>query len=116
MAEGDKNTSFFHKIAKQRSASCKLNYLKCDGLLLQDSEQIKQHVVGFFESLYSTPNTTVSNDLIESVIPKLVTEADNNMLTSIPSFAEIKEVVFRMCPNSAPGPDGFTGLFYQIWE
>lgn len=30
LAEGDKNTSFFHKIAKQRSASCKLNYLKCD--------------------------------------------------------------------------------------
>ncbi|KAK2655736.1 hypothetical protein Ddye_008788 [Dipteronia dyeriana] len=50
-------------------------------------------------------------------IPQLVTDNDNENLCRIPSFAEIKDTVYSMDPNSAPGPDGFSGSFYQhVWE
>jgi len=39
------------------------------------------------------------------------------MLIKCPDFSEIKNVVFNLNGNSAPGPDGFGGVFYHsCWE
>lgn len=52
-------------------------------------------------------------DIIDSVI----TLEENDNLCVIPGEKEIKDVVFSMDKNSAPGPDGFGGAFYQgCWE
>ncbi|MCI11013.1 RNA-directed DNA polymerase (Reverse transcriptase), partial [Trifolium medium] len=40
---------------------------------------------------------------------------DNHMLCKIPSAQEIKDVVFSMNADGAPGPDGFGGHFYQTY-
>lgn len=51
------------------------------------------------------------------VIPALVNEADNHFMTAIPSLEELKETVFEMSGDSAPGLDGFSGSFYQaFWD
>lgn len=34
------------------------------------------------------------------------------MLTATPTMEEVKEAVFNLCPDSAPGPDGFSGHFF----
>ena len=55
--------------------------------------------------------------MIEETIPSLISETTNNLLTMLPSTEEIKNVVFSMNRNSAPGPDGFGAFFYQTyWE
>lgn len=77
--------------------------------------EIESHVVEYFSSLYSQQSSHMDNGLIERVIPYLVSPSDNLMLTSIPSFEEIKSIVFSMKNNSAPGPDGFDCCFYQIY-
>jgi hypothetical protein len=54
---------------------------------------------------------------VEEVIPPLVTDEINNLLTATPSNSEIKAAVFALNKDSAPGPDGFGAFFYQhYWD
>lgn len=47
----------------------------------------------------------------------MVTMEQNEKLNSNPTREEIKHAVFGLNGDSAGGPDGFTGLFYQsCWE
>jgi hypothetical protein len=55
--------------------------------------------------------------LAEEVIPNLVTEEVNALLTVLPSHIEIKAVVFSLNKDGAPGPDGFGAFFFQhYWD
>jgi hypothetical protein len=42
-----------------------------------------------------------------------VTEFDNDLLTTPFTKEEVKNAVFNMEHNKAPGPDGFPAEFYQ---
>ena len=46
------------------------------------------------------------------VVSTLVISKDNSNVTRMPSFEEIRAVIFYMDPSSAPSPDGFTGRFF----
>ena len=46
-----------------------------------------------------------------------VTETENEILISAFTEIEVKEAVFQMEHNKAPGPDSFPAEFYQVfWE
>ncbi|KAL9670606.1 hypothetical protein QQ045_008160 [Rhodiola kirilowii] len=47
------------------------------------------------------------------MVPKLVTEEMNAMLTAPFTEGEVKRALFQMHPTKAPGLDGFPALFYQ---
>ncbi|CAL0306454.1 unnamed protein product [Lupinus luteus] len=114
---GDRNTSFFHKVAKIKSVTNSISFLKQGARILESQEGIADHVLNHFTELFGSQNNTVPNSLISDVIPQLVTVEDNLMLTSLPSTDEIKGAVFAMNGDGAPGPDGFGGGFFQeFWD
>ena len=46
-----------------------------------------------------------------------MTQEDNEVLTSEFTESEVKNIVFQMEHNKAPGPNGFPAEFYQVfWE
>lgn len=50
-------------------------------------------------------------------IPQVLTDEDNLELQKVPNAEEIKKAVFSLNPDSASGPDGFNGHFFQTtWE
>lgn len=104
-SQGDRNTKFFQKMATIRNVSKQITMLKCGYDILTSSADLEKHIVDYFESLFTGDNGCVNNGIIEDVIPKAVSEGDNEMLTSMPSMEEIKEAVFAMNTDSAPGPD-----------
>ena len=46
-----------------------------------------------------------------------MSQGDNESILALPTTDEVREVVFSISPDSAPGPDGFGAGFYQVcWE
>ncbi|XP_019431188.1 PREDICTED: uncharacterized protein LOC109338411 [Lupinus angustifolius] len=114
---GDRNTSFFHKITKIRQVFKSMSLLKDGDKLLTSQQEIATHVENYFKHLFSSPNDSSANGLINSVIPNMVSLEENNMLTSTPNPMEIKIAVDAMSGDGAPGPYGFGGCFYHaFWD
>ncbi|XP_019447354.1 PREDICTED: uncharacterized protein LOC109350586 [Lupinus angustifolius] len=114
---GDRNTSFFHKVAKIRHTTKAISMLNVGDRILENQEDIANHVLSYFTYLFVSQNNTTPNGLINDVITSLVNEHDNYMLTALPSSSEIKNVVFLMNGDGAPDPDGFGGNSYHaFWD
>ncbi|XP_057774946.1 uncharacterized protein LOC130993927 [Salvia miltiorrhiza] len=114
LVDGDRNTTFFHNMIKFRNRGFSIGHLKIDGVVVHDPDVIKTHVTDFFSSLFTEDRqTSVDLTELEANIDPWVSELQNRHLTSIPLVDEISASVFSMDANSSPGPDGFSGRFFQ---
>lgn len=113
--EGDRNTTYFHRLAKIKNASSLITSMKSGDITLNDPNEVSAHVVNHFSNLFSSNANVSQNDMVQEVIPKLITDRINNMLTLLPSFDEIKNAIFSLNKDSAPGPDGFGAIFFQTY-
>lgn len=75
-------------------------------------------MIAYYEELFKTshPNNVDLSD-VKEVIPNMVTDAQNLMLTAVPTPTDVKEAVFEMSAESAPSPDGYSGKFFkEVWS
>ena len=68
----------------------------------------------YAESISNVQDTSNMDDFIGTYIYELVSSEENMMLIKCPEFMEIKNVVFNLNGNNAPGPDGFGGVFLSF--
>ncbi|XP_042484689.1 uncharacterized protein LOC122064964 [Macadamia integrifolia] len=115
--QGDRCSKFFHISVKIRRMKNSIKSLKMvDGTLISDREQIKEYVAGYYEHFHKGTPLTNHMDLLQC-IPNVLEEWDRGRLDGIPSDSEIKNAVWDLDPDSAPGPDGFPGAFYKsCWD
>ena len=78
--------------------------------------QIKDIVVDYFHSLFSSSHPTKQSDIFETIKPSVTQEMNEQLLK--PFIREQVEVALhQMEPITAPGPDGMPPLFYQsFWN
>lgn len=120
LQEGDKNTAFFHACLKERSNSAVLHLKREDNTFVEEIEEVGAQAAVFYQSLYTSNSASSSNDRyanssflrLMDKVPRLVTEEQNQQLISLPDWSEILAAIKALNPDSAPGPDGFTGHFY----
>ena len=68
----------------------------------------------FFTTLFTSSNPSIPNNLDNLILPSLSQE-DKEMLSGLPSVDEIKNVVFSLGSNKAPGPDGILAHFFKFY-
>ncbi|XP_026378164.1 uncharacterized protein LOC113272560 [Papaver somniferum] len=87
-----------------------------DGNVLANQELIVQYLVNHFLKKFEYTLVEVADELLE-VIPKVINKDDERMLNVLPEEEDIKKIIFEMDPESAPGPDGFSCIFYRsCWD
>ncbi|XP_026428874.1 uncharacterized protein LOC113324799 [Papaver somniferum] len=78
--------------------------------------QLRNHVVQFYEDKFNGQDPVIEGDLFYFEHASISVE-ESNAMDMIPSPEEIKQAVFDLSADSAPGPDGFSGCFYRhCWD
>ncbi|XP_057779593.1 uncharacterized protein LOC130998178 [Salvia miltiorrhiza] len=116
--DGDRNTAFFHTMLRYKKKPHMISHLSIDDEVVYEQETIENHIINYFTKLFeedSQEELDITN--IEAIIDEVVDEHHNAMLTRTPDEDEIKAAVFGMDASSSPGPDGFSGKFFQTcWD
>ncbi|XP_049348970.1 uncharacterized protein LOC125813524 [Solanum verrucosum] len=111
--EGDCNTKYFHSLIRGRRRRIFIHkIIREDGEWIQGDEVIAEAACDHFQKIFTGDNKIINEDVLDC-IPQMVTQEQNVGLTAMPNLEELKEVVFFMNPNSAAGPDGMNGYFFQ---
>ena len=106
--------SFFHKQAECRKNHNTIREIHFQGQTFNKIDEIKQAAHSFSKNLYTKEMEIPprQDHYPLSVVPKLVNEEDNRMMTAPITSEEISKVIHGMNPDKAPGPDGFTARFF----
>ena len=113
---GDKNTGFFHASTRGRRARNGLTVLENqEGEVVYEKEQILEQISSYFQDIFTSSNP-VCDEIVNQAI-HCVSENMNEKLVAIHSSLEIKDALFAIHLDKAPGPGGFSTSFFQSnWE
>jgi hypothetical protein len=90
-----------------------MNFLKTSaGGWLLDRAAIGGNFVDHFSNLFSSSSPPMDDELSD-LFPPIITEEENIALISIPTEEEVFKVLSSIDSSKAPGPDGFSALFYK---
>ncbi|KAL6190620.1 hypothetical protein ACLB2K_037014 [Fragaria x ananassa] len=104
-------------MVKIRRLAKSITSLEVENSIVTDQASIAASIVKHLEDSFTRDPLITDTGLVERVIPSLVTDDENSLLTSMPSRREIWETIRAMDDYSSPGPDGFGGSFYvHCWS
>ena len=112
--EGDRNTAYFQAVANQRKRMKTISSLKGSNGETNNNKEMLQLAVDFYKNLFGFEEKLdihLSDHFWD--IGEKLTQEENNILEEPFSKQEIKEAVFSSYSDGAPGPDGFSFIFYQ---
>ncbi|KAM1131909.1 hypothetical protein FF1_046365 [Malus domestica] len=113
LKEGDKNSKFFHAQTLKRRRFNQIKGLEdLNGVWQEDEATISSIAISYFAVLFKSSSPGQIDEIGECLAPRVSAE-DNLALTAAVTEEEIKTVVFQIPPIRAPGPDGYSGCFYQ---
>ncbi|GLT65634.1 hypothetical protein SLA2020_380530 [Shorea laevis] len=92
-----------------------MSVCKEDGTRVENPTEVKEEIVGFFQRLLSEvpSNTPINQEVLRKAPPRRLTPDQCNDLLRGVTEGEIKDVLFSLKDNKAPGPDGYNALFFK---
>ncbi|KAL8119749.1 hypothetical protein AgCh_017015 [Apium graveolens] len=114
LRDGDKNTRFFHKYASVRKEHNKIKRLKDENGEWRDKEEeIQGLITEYFQNIFRTSGS--EERLSDRIGFKKLTEQQKQMLMLPICDEEVREAIFAMHPDKAPGMDGLNPSFFQTY-
>ncbi|XP_061349159.1 uncharacterized protein LOC133294495 [Gastrolobium bilobum] len=115
IAQGDRNTKYYHTKTIVRRRRSKILELKDDaGNLIREDHNIARVINAYFSKLFSEENH--DRLWVQTLWPKVDDETAINLGAPI-SKDEVRRAFFSMKDSKAPGEDGYTATFYKKnWE
>ncbi|XP_074300079.1 uncharacterized protein LOC141631286 [Silene latifolia] len=118
VTEGDINSSYFHGVIKARRNKNFIQQIRdCNGVLHSDEGGIQQAFLDYYQVLLgsSSPTVRVKDSIVQR--GNKCTESHKQILLAPVNSDEIKNIIFSIPNDKAPGPDGYSSKFYKdSWE
>ncbi|WCJ20597.1 LINE-1 retrotransposable element ORF2 protein [Euphorbia peplus] len=114
LTKGDRNTKYFHLSTIIRRKQNKIEVIQLNnGNWIYDLNDIRSHAFNFYKNLFleDQPRSFVSCNTTIS-FPHL-SDCESNDIFRPVSVEDIRQALFDMSPNKAPGIDGLPAAFYQ---
>ncbi|GJY77297.1 putative RNA-directed DNA polymerase, eukaryota, reverse transcriptase zinc-binding domain protein [Tanacetum coccineum] len=101
--EGDENTSFFHGMLKKKRRQCSIKGILTNGTWIEEMTRFSNS---------DTPRILIGDIPVNPISPE-----QREFLEREVSNEEIKKAVWECGGDRAPGPDGFTFMFFKsFWD
>ncbi|XP_024016239.1 uncharacterized protein LOC112089722 [Eutrema salsugineum] len=105
--------TFFHGVTKARKArNCIQKITDTNGIIHRKDEAIASVAEDYFRTLFTTTNPMFFDEVFHG-IEQTVTDSMNSDLTAEVTEKEVKDTLFLIGSDKAPGSDGYTAAFYQ---
>jgi hypothetical protein len=116
LLKGDRNTKYFQRLANGKHRKIWIFQLHEGNHVITGDEEPKTYITEYYKTLFGPPNEEDVNEYRRDDIIQVSGE-DNEKLTVEFTEKEVKEAIFDMKQNKAPGPNGLPAEFYQtFWE
>ncbi|XP_019166974.1 PREDICTED: uncharacterized protein LOC109162747 [Ipomoea nil] len=112
----DANTKFYHRYASARRKKNFISSIKCDAGNWVEGDDMHSTILNYFDNIFASNGLSCDDPLFGVLTPRVTLE-QSMMLDRPFETDEVKEALFSMYPDKAPGPDGLNpGFYQQFWE
>ncbi|GJX81118.1 RNA-directed DNA polymerase, eukaryota, reverse transcriptase zinc-binding domain protein [Tanacetum coccineum] len=112
LSEGDKNTKYFHNVVKSRMNLNRIMRIFDEQGNWFEGDKVPDQFVKHFENFLSNNGKTDQIDS-DGLFSKKLTKSKAEFMARDAFDAEVKEAIFRIEDDKAPGHDGFIATFFK---
>ena len=105
-------------IANGKHKKTRIYKLQDGNHIISGDDELKKYITTYYKGLFGAPdNNNFNLDVTRTYDIPQVTNVENEILSSEFTEVEVRDTIFQLEHNKAPGPDGFPAEFYQVfWE
>ncbi|GJX69407.1 RNA-directed DNA polymerase, eukaryota, reverse transcriptase zinc-binding domain protein [Tanacetum coccineum] len=107
-----KNSKFFHSVTKGSAHRIRIEIVNDKNGVRYEGDQVAEQFVNHFHNFLGKA-VDVQNFDLETLKSKTVCVEDVEIMVMHVSDMEIKEALFDICDNKAPGLDGYSAKFFK---
>uniref|UniRef100_A0A3P9JF49 Reverse transcriptase domain-containing protein n=1 Tax=Oryzias latipes TaxID=8090 RepID=A0A3P9JF49_ORYLA len=116
--EGEKNTTYFFNLEKQRQLKKQINKLSVNNFVYEDQREINKEIHTFYSNLYKSYHSEADCEILFESIEGLNQNIDLEFKHFMENDLDIEEMdaaVLKMSSGKSPGLDGLTAEFYKFF-
>jgi hypothetical protein len=114
--EGDNNMRYFHMIANGKRRKTRVFWLEQEEGVIEGEKALKDYITKYYKDLFGTSHEnglTLNESMVEG-IPQLTISEREELMAEF-TEKEVRDAIFQMKHNKAPGPGGFPAEFFKYF-